>query len=49
MAALCGEDVVAAVRLQHLRDAEADRITHLFVDEPGAFEVSAAPYVLAQL
>jgi peroxiredoxin len=29
--------------------AEAGRITHLFVEEPGAFEVSAAPYVLARL
>jgi peroxiredoxin len=29
--------------------AEAGRVTHLFVEEPGAFEVSAAPYVLERL
>jgi len=29
--------------------AERGRITHLFVEEPGAFEVSAAPYVLAHI
>ncbi len=29
--------------------ADGGRITHLFVDEPGAFEVSAAPHVLAHL
>jgi peroxiredoxin len=29
--------------------AERGRISHLFVEEPGAFEVSAAPYVLARI
>ena len=29
--------------------ASGGRITHLFVDEPGAFEVSAAPHVLARI
>ena len=29
--------------------ADRGRVTQLFVDEPGAFEVSAAPYVLAHL
>lgn len=29
--------------------AAQGRVTHLFVDEPGAFEVSAASYVLAHL
>ena len=29
--------------------ASAGVITHLLIDEPGAFEVSAAPHVLAQL
>ncbi len=29
--------------------AAQGRVTHVFVDEPGAFELSAAPYVLAHL
>jgi peroxiredoxin len=29
--------------------AERGRITHLFVEEPGAFEISAAPHVLAHI
>ena len=29
--------------------AEHGRVARLFVEEPGAFEVSAAPYVLTHL